>query len=145
MASAVPNSFKTKLLADMLAATDIRARLVMTNTTCDTEVDAIANLSDYTTIDPCDDTGYSDATLAGESTNEDDTNDLGYYDGTDLVFSGLNGDASRQAQGVLLYEYVDGTDANDIPIVYINFTDPIPATATQITVPWASGGIIQAT
>lgn len=144
MASAVPNVHKYRLYAAWLAAADVRARLVMSNTTCDTEVDVSA-ISDYSTVDPCDATGYADIALAGEAVSQDDANDRGEYDANDAVFSGLSGDASRSIVGVLLYEYVDGTDANDIPGPYIEFSTPIPATATQVTIPWDAEGIAQAT
>ena len=77
MASAIPNSALVRLLTgDIdLNADDIRARLCMTNTTCDTEIDAINDLADYTTIDPADATGYADVALASEAVTADDTND----------------------------------------------------------------------
>lgn len=145
MASAVPNSAKVRLLNGTidLDTHDIRARLCMTNTTCDTEVDAINNLADYTTIDPCDATGYADVALASESVAADDTNDRAEFDANDLSFTGLGGDATRNIQGVLLYKYVDGTNANDLPIAFIDFTTDIPSTATQIDVPWDAEGILQ--
>jgi hypothetical protein len=121
---------------------DIRARLVMTNTTCDTQVDAINDLADYTTIDPADAAGYADVQLT-ESAAVDDANDRAEFDATDISFTGLGGDASRAYQGVLLYKYVDGTNANDIPVCYVDFTSTIPATATQVNVTWNAEGILQ--
>lgn len=148
MASAVPNSTKALLMKAALdldtAGDDIRARLVMTNTTCDTEIDAINTLSNYTTIDPADATGYADIALTGEVVNTDDTNDRAEFDDTgNLSFTGLGGDATRAYQGVLLYKYVDGTNANDIPVCYVDFTATIPATATQVDVTWNAEGILQ--
>jgi hypothetical protein len=126
-----------------LNAADIRARLCMTNTTCDTENDAVVELEDFTTIDVCDATGYADIDMEGLAVNKDDPNDRAEFDATDLVFSGLSGDATRDAQGVLLYVYVDGTAANDKAVAFIDFTADIPAAATQVTVPWNAEGIIQ--
>lgn len=145
MASAIPNSAKANLINGTidLNTHDIRARLCMTNTTCDTEVDAINDLADYTLIDVCDASGYADVALDSEAVNVDDTNDRAEFDATDLSFTGLGGDASRDIQGVLLYKYVDGTNANDLPIAFIDFTSDIPATATQIDVPWDAEGILQ--
>ena len=145
MASKIPNS----ALANKQNGTidldtgDIRARLVMTNTTCDTEIDAIDNLSDYTTIDVCDATGYNDVALAGETVAADDGNDRADFSANNIVFSGLSGDATRDVQGVLLYLYVDGTDANDIPVQYIDFTSVIAKEATQITVPASTTDLLQ--
>lgn len=126
-----------------LNAADIRARLCMTNTTCDTENDGVVNLSDFTTIDPADATSYADIDMDGLAVNKDDANDRAEFDANDLVFSGLGGDASRAYQGVLLYVYVDGTNANDKAIAFIDFTADIPLQATQVTVPWDTEGIIQ--
>ncbi len=145
MASAIPNQSLANLLNGTidLDTDDIRARLVMTNTTCDTEVDAISDLADYTTIDPADATGYADVALTGESVATDDANNRAEFDTTDISFTGLGGDATRAYQGVLLYKYVDGTNANDLPVAYIDFSSTIPLTATQVNVPWNTEGILQ--
>lgn len=144
MASAIPNSAKERLLNGGLDLNtdDIRARLVMTNTTCDTEVDAINFLANYTTIDPADAAGYADVQLT-ESVGVDDTNNRGEFDASDISFTGLGGDATRAYQGVLLYKRVDGTNANDIPVCYVDFPSTVPATATQVNVTWNAEGILQ--
>ena len=145
MASAVPNSALVRLMnAEIdLDGDDIRARLCMTNTTCDTEIDAINDLADYTTIDPCDDGSYADVALASEAVAADDGNDRAEFDATDISFAGLDGDATRDAQGILLYKYVDGTNANDLPLAFIDFATDIPKTATQVDVPFDAQGILQ--
>lgn len=145
MASAIPNSAKVRLMNGGidLDTDDIRARLCMTNTTCDTEIDAINDLADYSTIDPADATGYADVALASEAVAADDANDRAEFDANDISFTGLSGDATRAYQGVLLYKYVDGTNANDLPVAFIDFTDDIPLTATQVDVPWDAEGILQ--
>lgn len=145
MASAIPNSALALLISGGidLDTDDIRARLCMTNTTCDTEVDAITNLSDYTLIDVADATGYADVALTSEAVAADDANNRAEFDAADVSFAGLSGDATRAYQGVLLYKYVDGTNANDIPLCFIDFTADIPATATQVDIPWDAQGILQ--
>lgn len=120
---------------------DIRAILCMTNTTADTAKDAIDQISDLT-LDECDDSGYARVALTGEAVNVDDTNDRAEFDANDLSFTGLSGNSSRAIQGVLLYKHVTN-DADSIPIVFIDFTSDIPATATQIDVPWDSEGVLQ--
>jgi hypothetical protein len=118
----------------------------MTNTTCDTEVDAITDLADYTTIDVGDATGYADVALDTETVTANDTDNRGDFDtATDIVFTGLSGNATRDYQGVLLYKYVDGTNANDLPLCFIDFTADIAKTATQVTVPSSSTNLIQVT
>lgn len=145
MASAIPNSAKANLINGGidLNTDDIRVRLCMTNTTCDTEVDAINTLSNYTLIDVCDATGYADVALTSETVTADDTNDRAEFDAADASFTGLGGDATRDIQGALIYKYVDGTNANDIPIAFVDFTTDIPLTATQIDIPWNAEGILQ--
>lgn len=144
MASAVPNSTKANLMNGTLDldTDDIRARLVMTNTTCDTEVDGIAKLSNYTTIDVADSTSYADVQLT-ETVSADDGGNIGKFDATDISFEGLGGDATRDYQGVLIYKYVDGTNTNDLPVCYVDFTSPIPKTATQVNVTWSEDGILK--
>ena len=146
MASKVPNSALANIMNGTidLNTSDIRARLVMTNTTCDTEIDAINTLSNYTTIDVADATGYADVALTGETVTANDTDNRGDFDtSAAIVFSGLSGDATRDYQGVLLYKYVDGTNANDIPLCYIDFSAPIAKEATQVTVPTSTTNILQ--
>lgn len=144
MASAVPNTFKVALMENTidLVTDDIRAKLCMNTTTCDTEVDAIADNADYSLIDVSDATGYSDVTLS-ESVAVDDGNDRSEFDASDISFTGLSGDATRDYQGVLIYKWIDGTDANDLPVAFIDFASDIPKTATQVDVPWNSEGILQ--
>ena len=147
MASKIPNSALANMINGVidLNTSDIRARLVMLNTTCDTEVDAINNLSNYTTIDPSDATGYADVALTTETVAADDTNNrANFYTAADIVFAGLSGDATRNYQGVLLYKYVDGTNANDIPLAFVEFSSAVPKEATQVTVPSSTTNLLQA-
>lgn len=122
---------------------DFRVKLLMTNTTADTEKDAINFVSNITTLDLCDASGYADVQLTGEAVNTDDVNNRAEFDANDVSFTGLGGNATRNYQGVLLYKYVDGTNANDIPVAFIEFTTPIPSTATQVDIPWNAEGILQ--
>lgn len=122
---------------------DIRIALLMTNTTADTETDGIVNLSDFTTLDEADATGYARQALASEAVNTDNTNDRAEFDAADDSFTGLGGDASRNYQGLLLYKHVDGTNANDIAIAYIPFSSALNSTATQVDIPFDAEGILQ--
>lgn len=144
MASVVYNSAKNAILTAYLATLDARAKLLMSNTTAGTQNDGVVNVADITTLDLCDATGYADQTLAGEAVATDDANDRAEYDATDIVFSGLGGDASRNYVGVLIIDYVDGTNANDIVAFYIEFSAARDAAATSVTVPWNTEGILWA-
>lgn len=145
MASNIYNAAMASLIDGTidLNTDDIRAKLLMTNTTADTDKDAIANVDDIGTLDLCDATGYADVALTSEAVAADDANDRAEFDADNISFAGLSGDGTRAYQGVLLYKYVDGTDANDIPICFIDFTADIPSTATQVDVPWDAEGILQ--
>ena len=147
MASVVYNSFKQRVANGGidLDTHDIRVRLIMTNTTCDTENDGISTLANFTTIDPADASGYADVQLASEIVNLDDANDRAEFDADNVTFSGLGGNATRDYQGVLVYRYVDGTNANDLPIAFVDFTADITKFATSVTVPWDAQGILQLT
>lgn len=144
MASAIPNNAKSRLIDGSidLNTHDIRAALLMTNTTADTEVDAMNFIASYTTLDECDATGYARVALTGEAVNTDDANNRSEFDANDASFTGLGGDATRAVQGVLIFKFVTN-DADSIPIAFIDFASDIPATATQIDIPWNAEGILQ--
>lgn len=78
---------------------DIRCALLMTNTTADTEKDAINFISNIGTLDECNATGYARVALTSEAVNTDDANDRAEFDAADVSFTGLSGDASRAIQG----------------------------------------------
>jgi len=135
MASLVYNEFKYRnAIAEIdLDGDTIKARLLMTNTTCDTENDGIVTLSNFTTIDASDATGYADVTLSNKAVTKEDANDRAKFSSDNIVFSGLGGNASRDYQGVLLYKSI-GIDSQNIPIAYIEFTSAVTRYATQVTV-----------
>jgi hypothetical protein len=143
MASKIPHKTLANMIAAWAAASTVKARLVMNTTTCDTEIDGIVNLSNYTTIDKSDAGGYADVAVTTETVTSDDGNNRAEYSADTVVFSGLGGDATRDYQGVLLFDYVDGTNANDKSPIFLEFTAPIPKAATQVTVPWNAEGIVQ--
>ena len=77
MASNVFNAAMVSLMDGTidLNSDDIRVKLLMTNTTADTDKDAIANVDDIVTLDKSDATGYADVALANEAVAADDVND----------------------------------------------------------------------
>ena len=124
-----------------LNADDVRAIRVMANTSAGTENAGKVYVSDLTTLDECDATGYTRQVLTAEAVNKDDANDRASFDADDAVFSSLSGDASRNYVGVVLYKHVGADSANPL-IAYIEFTTPITSAATQVTVPWDAAGIL---
>ena len=134
------------MTAYLVTTQDIRAMLCMSN--CDAATVALTagdRLEDVAT-DVSDATSYADVALTTEACAVDDANDRAEFDDSgaaSAVFSGLGGDATRDYTGVILYKYVDGTAANDIPVAWIEFTSPLPQESTEITVTWNDEGIIQ--
>jgi hypothetical protein len=144
MASAIPNNSKKESMDGAIdyVNDDIRAILVMSDTTCDTEVDGIDFIDDYTTLDELDAGGYAREVLAGKAVAVDDGNDRAEFDANDESFAGLGGDATRTIVGVLIYKHVTN-DTDSIPLFYSEFASPLPITATQIDIPWNIEGLLQ--
>lgn len=147
MASFAFTNAKRAFLAGELdlaaAGDDIRALLVMTNNTSPSNEDG-ATLATIGTLDECDDTGYARHTFSSEAVAADNTNNRGEFDAEDCPFT-FNGNASRQVAAIIIYKHVDGTNANDIPLFYID-SGGFPFTATgSVTIQWNAEGIAQTT
>lgn len=121
-------------------ASDIRSRLLMTNTTAGTENNKATN-SAYTTIDSFDGSGASNVALTSEAVNIDSVNNRIEADAGDLVFGAL-GNGTRQIQGVLLYFHVTN-DTDSIPLCFIEFSSTINPGGASVTVVWSAEGIAQ--
>lgn len=141
MPSQISNEFKRASAAN---ADDIRVRLCMSNTTCGTENAGIVNLADFSTIDPCDGANYVDKALANETVNKDDANDRAEFDADNVTWTAL-GAGTRNTVGALLYKYVDGTDANDIFIAFVEFSSEKTHDGSDFTIQWSDEGILQLT
>ena len=113
--------FKTRVANGSVAhaSVDWRAMLVMSDTTADTEVDA-QNPGDFTTLDEYNGAGYSRATLTGEAVNEDLSNNRAEFTASPWNFGSTVAAGSRQVVGMLVYQHVDGTNANDLNAYYID-------------------------
>ena len=146
MASVVYNEFKRASAAGEIdldtGGDDIRIQLLMTNTTADTENDGIVNIYDFTTLDEMDGANYVVKALANEVVNKDDTNDRAEFDADDVTYTAL-GNGTRAIQGALLYKHVDGTDANDLVIAFIEFSSTQNPGGRDFTIQWNSEGILQ--
>jgi len=137
MASNVKNEAKRRLLAgDLdLNGDDIRVRLAMTNTVYDTENDGITNISDFTTDDIQDGSGYVDKALATETVAKDDTNDRGNFSADNVTWTSL-GAGTRAVAGLLLYEFITN-DAASFPIAWVEFS--ATPDGNDFIVRWNSG------
>lgn len=119
---------------------DYRARLLMTNTTADTENNK-ATLSAYTTIDSFDGLGASNVALTTEAVNVDSVNNRIELDADDLAFGAL-GNGTRQIQGVLLYDF-NTNDADSVPAFFIEFSSTVNPGGGTVTVTWNVEGVVQ--
>ena len=119
----------------------IKVRLVMTNTTCDTE-DDVNTLDGFTTIDVYDGSSYADQTIANQVVNEDSANDRAEMDGDNVTFSTL-GVGTRQCQGALIYKFVTN-DTDSVPIAFIDTGGfPFDGSGADVTIQWNAEGILQ--
>ncbi len=118
MTTLIHAGFYEALAGGLLDSTpDIRVLLVMPGTTCDTEEDAV-NLADFTTIDEFDGVGYGRLVCASVTTGYDTTDNEWQLDFADGDFGNPVAPGSDVIQGMLVYLYVDGTDANDMALGY---------------------------
>lgn len=121
-----------------LDGADIRAILCMSNTTADSENDAIDFVGDLTTLDECDGANYVRKALANEAVTVVDASDLAKWLSDAIVWSTL-GVGTRQTQGILFYKHV--TNDADSPVIgYLDFTGAVTHDGTDFTVtPHANG------
>jgi len=143
------NEFKRAVASgeiNLNATDDIRAVLVMTNTTCDTEKDA-NTMGGFTTPDYCDGANHDSTNghaLAGEVVNEDAGNNRAEFDATDLTISSL-GAGTRQNQALILFKWITNL-ASSMPIAYIDTGGfPFDGNGGDQVIQWNAEGIIQFT
>lgn len=145
MTSFVYQRFKEKLgLATVnLSSADFRVKLLMTNTTADTDHNA-NTISGFATLDECNGASYADVDLAGVTQVRDDANVIVYLRANDAVFATL-GAGSRQVQGALLYIFVT-SNTDHIPAAWIDSGGfPFDGTGSNNTIQWNALGILQLT
>lgn len=105
------------LLNSTVLTGDVRAALVMSNTTADTDEDATF-LADIGTLDEYDGSGYARQALTAEAFAVDTATDRFKFSADPFVFAGL-GVGTRQCVGLLLYLHV--TNSSDSkPLFYID-------------------------
>lgn len=120
---------------------DVRAALVMTNTTADTEVDT-EFMSGFTTLDEMDGVGYARVALAAEAFAVDLANNRWEFAASAFTFAAVAA-GTRQVQGLLLYLHVTN-DADSKPLMYIDGTGfPFTANGEDIVSTPNAEGILQ--
>lgn len=119
---------------------DYRAKLLMSNTTADTENNK-ATLSAYTTLDSFDGAGASNVALTTEAVNVDSVNNRVELDADDVAFGAL-GNGTRAIQGVIIYDFTTN-DTDSIPAFFIQFSSNINPGGATLTIQWNAEGIVQ--
>jgi hypothetical protein len=145
MVSLVNNYFKERVAEGTidLDTDTLKILLVDTTTTADTEAN-IQTLSGYGTLGEFDGANYEVKTISVTSSAVDTGNDRYELDGSDVTYTAL-GVGTNNVQGVLLYKHVDGTDANDQPIAFIEFSSNLTPDGSDVTIAWDSEGILHLT
>lgn len=126
---------------------DIRVRLVMTNTTADTDDGTGRDAATIAaiTMDEMDGASYptGGGVLAAESVAPDTANNRGVFDANDLTFTTL-GQGTRKVQAAIVVKSI-GQDGTDIPIYYIEsgFDPPtgVDANGGDFKITWHANGI----
>lgn len=108
------------LLNQATLAGDVRALLVMSNTTADTDEDA-EFISSIGTLDEYDGSGYAREALTTESFAVDLANNRWAWDADSPITFAALGVGTRQCVGLLLFLHVTN-DGDSKPIAYIDGT-----------------------
>lgn len=125
----------------------INFRLLMTNTTADTEKDKLT-VAGFTTLDHYDGSGYSiyeAAAAQGLAIAVDGANNRAEVDLADFTFGATVAAGTRNAQGMLVCKKVDG-GTGDIPIAWIDTGGfPFAGNGGAINVTVNAEGLLQIT
>lgn len=134
------------------AGADVRALLLSTNTTADTERDS-AFVADIGTLDEYDGANYARKSLAGEVVTSDPSGASGkgraYFDATDLTEAQSNywanlGAGTRSIAGILLIKFVTN-DADSVPLLWIDNAPQLPFNGNggKVEVTWDALGVAE--
>ena len=129
---------------DFDTAALLNARLLMTNTTADTELDKVT-VAGFTTLDNYDGSGVtSPVALASGSIAVDNVNNRAEIFAANFSFGTTVGAGTRNAQGMLICKVVGGT--TDIPIAWIDTGGfPFNGNGGAINVTVDAEGLLQIT
>lgn len=122
---------------------DVRALLVMANSTADTDRTA-QTIGGITTLDECDSAGYTSGgvQLTGETVARDGTGHRGYFDANDASFSNLAA-GTRQIKAVILYIWKGSLNAS-IPVAYYDTPGfPFHGNGSTMAIQWNAAGVLQ--
>jgi hypothetical protein len=142
IASLVNNNFKGRILNGTitnLSTADVRAALLKTTTTADTE-DDVTFLAGYTTLGEATASGYARVTCTGEAVSIDLTNNRAEFTTSNMAFAAMA--AGDTIQGVLLYVHVTN-DADSLPIAFLEFASNFLTNGGALTITPDAQGLVQ--
>lgn len=126
-----------------LDTADLRALLVMSNTTTDTEEDK-TTISGFTTLDEYNGSAYARKTLGASTVTEDTGNNRSEVDVADFAWSAL-GAGTRSAQAMVVFAFVTN-DADSVPIAFIDTGGfPFAGNGGDVNVTVNAEGLLQVT
>jgi len=142
------NTYAKEHLAEAtmdLDADTIKIALLTTDTTADTEAN-VTTLSGFTTLGEFSTSGtnYARVTLSSITSGVDTGNTRYEFSAANVTFSSLAASSpAKDIQGILVLKHVDGTDANDLPIAFIDFASDLTPDGSDVTIDWDTEGILQ--
>lgn len=122
-----------------LAAADVRAILVKTTTSVDTQ-DGIQFIAGYAVLGECTCASYTRKALTGEAIAIDLVNKRAEFTSDPIVWSAL--EAGNTLQGVLLYVHVTN-DADSMPIAFLEFASNWVTDGGGLTLTPNAQGLLQ--
>lgn len=121
---------------------DLRVALLMTNTNAVSVRKTATFMSDITTLDEFDGSGYVRQALASEALTHDSTNDRIELTASANVWDDLPA-GTREIAGAVVYKHVGADSANPVLAWYDDGNFPLAATGLDFTVTWPSEGLLQ--
>lgn len=137
------NAGKAEMFRSDIDGATLKVILVMTNTTVDTENDAVDTVAEFTTLDEFDGTGYTAGgiTLTTLSVEVDATNDRAELHADDVSSLTL-GDGTRQIAGFLVIKF-NTTTGDSIPLAFYDRTAS-PINGSDLSgITWNAEGLLQ--
>ncbi len=119
----------------------LRALLVMTNTTADTDTTA-KFVGDFGTLDEHDGAAYARQTVVHTAPAIDAPNSRVEVAATASVWSSL-GAGTRDAQAAVLFKFVTNDADSPVLVYYDSGGFPFTASGADFTVNWNAEGIVQ--
>lgn len=140
MANFVYNEAKEDILLGDIAfasgLTQVVLSLCMSNTTCDIENDGIVDLTDFTTIDEFDGSGYFATEVENVTVTKNDANDRAIFDGDNVSFGSI-GVGTRDIVGSLIW-----IGSTNKPLIWLDWSSsPVTPDGSIFKVNWNSIGI----